>query len=159
MHCSSQQPKIHRTMDGFVSSCVPLILSYCCADSQASTISASSTGPKSLSSGNSSVELPDLPWSDWEIKASDIQMAQNAQGAPVKLGSGAYGTVAPCSPHQSFQVFNHVRDALHVCRGDVDVAMNMHSLYMPALTSSKQPLDFWKASIRHTENLWISHCS
>lgn len=63
------------------------------ADSQASTISGRSTGTKSATSSHS-VELPDLPWSDWEIKASDIQMARHANGEPIKLGSGAYGTVS-----------------------------------------------------------------
>ena len=53
------------------------------------------SGAGSRSSGTS-VDLPELPWSDWEIKADDIIMAKDADGSPVKLGSGAYGTVS-CS--------------------------------------------------------------
>lgn len=38
--------------------------------------------------------LPDMPWSDWEIKADDIHITKDETGAPIKLGSGAYGTVS-----------------------------------------------------------------
>ena len=47
----------------------------------------------------SSVELPDMPWSNWEVKATDIAICRDDQDEPIILGSGAYGTVS--------QVFHH----------------------------------------------------
>ena len=58
----------------------------------ASTVSGRSAGMRSAGSSHS-VELPDLPWSDWEIKASDIVISKDSHDEPLKLGSGAYGTV------------------------------------------------------------------
>ena len=75
------------------------------------------SGAGSRSSGTS-VDLPELPWSDWEIKADDIIMAKDADGSPVKLGSGAYGTVshsltaASCSDSRCLLKSIPVRDCV-----------------------------------------------
>ena len=75
-------------------------------NSQASTISAASSGGTAVTaetraSGVSSMDLPDLPWSDWQIKADDIIFATDDKGHPVKLGSGAYGTVHSASSEKT----------------------------------------------------------
>jgi len=63
------------------------------ASSIPSVVSGSSAGASTGSLG-----LPDLPWSDWELKADDIIITKDAEGNPIKLGSGAYGTVGPPPP-------------------------------------------------------------
>ena len=85
--------------------CCLQYLGLCFADSQASSISTRSAGLKSAASSHS-VELPDLPWSDWEIKAADINITKDSHGEPVKLGSGAYGTVKtmPVMSHMSLSI-------------------------------------------------------
>lgn len=44
-----------------------------------------------LASGQSI--LPDLPWSDWELKPEDLQICSRPDGSRWHLGSGAYGSV------------------------------------------------------------------
>ena len=39
------------------------------------------------------MDLPELPWSDWEIKPEDIQYVMGEESQPLKLGAGAYGAV------------------------------------------------------------------
>lgn len=68
--------------------------------SSAASLGAVTIGSKHSASGSSTVDLPDLPWSDWQIKADDIIFAQDETGQPHKLGSGAYGTVS--APPTSF---------------------------------------------------------
>ena len=65
--------------------------------SPGTTMRAASLGPsvsgRTSLLGGSVVDLPSLPWSDWELKASDILFARDGAGQPIRLGSGAFGTV------------------------------------------------------------------
>ena len=63
-------------------------------NSQAVSIRTAVSGDSGAGSRTSgSLGLPELPWSDWEIKADDIHISKDEDGQPIKLGSGAYGTV------------------------------------------------------------------
>lgn len=64
-----------------------------CSDeknSQAVSIRSAASGKSNATSHSGSVTLPTLTW---QIKAGDIVMVKDASGAPLKLGSGAYGSV------------------------------------------------------------------
>jgi hypothetical protein len=39
------------------------------------------------------IELPSMPWSDWEIPAEQIAIAKRPDGSDWELGAGAFGKV------------------------------------------------------------------
>ena len=41
------------------------------------------------------IELPDLPFRDWEMDPSDIEYTLDAEGNREELGAGSYGSVRP----------------------------------------------------------------
>ena len=50
-------------------------------------------GLGSLGKQGSSIELPALPWSDWEISAEQITICKREDGSDWELGAGAFGKV------------------------------------------------------------------
>jgi hypothetical protein len=42
---------------------------------------------------NTNTPFPDVPWSDWQIDARDIQIVQRPNGKDWLLGGGAFGQV------------------------------------------------------------------
>lgn len=52
-----------------------------------------STGQRagSLGKQESQIELPRLPWSDWEIPAEQITICKREDGSDWELGAGAFG--------------------------------------------------------------------
>ena len=52
-----------------------------------------SSRQQSLGRGESQIELPRMPWSDWEIAAEQITICKRPNGEDWELGSGAYGSV------------------------------------------------------------------
>ena len=54
-------------------------------------------------SGSGQIELPSMPWSDWEVPAEQITICKREDGSDWELGSGAFGKVCltplhvPCS--------------------------------------------------------------
>ena len=48
---------------------------------------------------NTNTPFPDVPWSDWQIDARDIQIVQRPNGKDWLLGGGAFGQVCCCSLH------------------------------------------------------------
>lgn len=53
--------------------------------------------------GSGAIELPLLPWSDWEISADEIRICRRPNGAEWELGSGAFGKARPCAPSGAVQ--------------------------------------------------------
>lgn len=47
----------------------------------------------SLGKQGSTIELPSLPWSDWEISAEQITICKREDGSDWELGAGAFGKV------------------------------------------------------------------
>lgn len=43
--------------------------------------------------GQSMLRLPSLPWSDWEVRESDVAICQRPDGSDWELGGGAFGKV------------------------------------------------------------------
>lgn len=50
-------------------------------------------GLGSLGKQGSTIELPALPWSDWEISAEQITICKREDGSDWELGAGAFGKV------------------------------------------------------------------
>lgn len=50
--------------------------------------------------------FPDVPWSEWQIDARDIQVARRDDGREWKLGGGAFGEV---SSSQFYEQPEHYR--------------------------------------------------
>ena len=48
--------------------------------------------------GSGAIELPVLPWSDWEIPADEIRICRRPNGAEWELGSGAFGKARRAQP-------------------------------------------------------------
>jgi len=48
--------------------------------------------------GSGAIELPVLPWSDWEIPADEIRICRRPNGAEWELGSGAFGKARRSRP-------------------------------------------------------------
>lgn len=44
-----------------------------------------------VTSGHIGFNLPAMPWSDWEIAASEIQICRRSNGMAWELGSGSFG--------------------------------------------------------------------
>lgn len=55
----------------------------------------------SLGKQSSTIELPPLPWSDWEIPAEQIAICKREDGSDWELGSGAFGKVSISSIQSS----------------------------------------------------------
>jgi len=49
----------------------------------------------SLGQQGSSIELPRMPWSDWEVPGEQIEICKRPDGSDWELGAGAFGKVAP----------------------------------------------------------------
>lgn len=45
--------------------------------------------------GGEGVQLPKVPFSDWELRPEDIQICSHPDGRPWELGTGAFGQVQP----------------------------------------------------------------
>ena len=43
--------------------------------------------------GSGQIELPAMPWSDWEVPAEQITICKRDDGSDWELGSGAFGKV------------------------------------------------------------------
>ena len=52
-------------------------------------------GAGGVSRGARGLELPALPWNDWEIKESDVAICRRPDGSEWELGGGAFGKVGP----------------------------------------------------------------
>ncbi len=52
--------------------------------------------------GSGAIELPVLPWSDWEIPADEIRICRRPNGAEWELGSGAFGKARRSWPACAF---------------------------------------------------------
>jgi len=50
-------------------------------------------GEGSVSSDVPGISLPAMPWSDWEILPSEIQICRRPNGQEWELGSGSFGKV------------------------------------------------------------------
>ena len=48
-----------------------------------------------VAAGTFGFSLPAMPWSDWEINSSEIQLCKRPNGADWELGSGSFGKVRP----------------------------------------------------------------
>ena len=48
---------------------------------------------------NTNTPFPDVPWSDWQIDARDIQIVQRPNGKDWLLGGGAFGQARGCLLH------------------------------------------------------------
>ena len=57
--------------------------------------------------GSGQIELPSMPWSDWEVPADQITICKREDGSDWELGSGAFGKVCHAPPscvlHHSVQ--------------------------------------------------------
>ena len=46
-----------------------------------------------LGNQGSSIELPSMPWSDWEVPGDQIEICKRPDGSDWELGAGAFGKV------------------------------------------------------------------
>ena len=81
---------------------------------------------RGISGGAGNFSLPAMPWSDWEIPSTDIQICRRPNGSDWELGSGSFGKVdslsgsnPPChlcfhvheSPQNSSSYYGYLGDA------------------------------------------------